>query len=172
MNTMTAHFAIIRDNSSRYNRDQICQVEATKPEQDIDPSARTYSRCGKFTHWEAGKLFISEVLTVELTIIEDHEREIDACNLLISALNKQAHERLEYALEPVRARKTELMQIAYQPKSNIPPDEEYAEDLPDPDDSPMDEEFEAIQDRNVLDELIREDMLQPKSDGCHSNEHT
>lgn len=111
--TMTAHFAIIRDNSSRYNRDTICQVESIIPEHDL--SKGTLSRCNKFRYWESGRLFISDVITVDLPIIEDPEREIDACNMLISTLNAEAHKRLEQALEPVRARKLELMQIAHNP---------------------------------------------------------
>ena len=114
-NTMTKHFAVIRDNSSRYNRDMICQVDELQPNHEFDEKLYTYSRCGKFRYWEPWRIFVSEVKTISIEIIEDPEREIDACNKLIFCLNAQAHERLEHALEPVRARKTELMQISYQP---------------------------------------------------------
>lgn len=114
---MKAHFAIIRDNTRRYNRDSICQLEEIPAGQANACDNLTYSPCGGFAVYEAGKLFMSEILTVDLELIENVEAEIDNCNLLISKAHKEMYDRVEYALEPVKARKTELMQISHQTAS-------------------------------------------------------
>ena len=168
---MKAHFAIIKSLTSRYSNQSIVEVhEAT----DGMPNDRTISPCGRFFTYGVGYMFKSDVVTIELDEIDDFEREIDACDDAIRGLTSAMYKRLETELEVPKARKLELQQLVHMPAVDVTyPEPQKEQDAefeghplfnPDPDDSPMDEEFEAIQDRDMLDELIREDMNQHEAD--------
>lgn len=127
MKTIAGHFAIVKSVTSRYASPGITQVHEFEETDSRD--TKSFSHCGKYYVWGTDYVFLSDIMPLAIEIKESIEDEIAACNRAIIGIRNEAFRHMDMALEVPKARMTELLQLQYIPKSNVPPDSEYAEEL-------------------------------------------
>lgn len=110
---MVRHFAVIEDleYATEHLRYCIEQVQTAESHPKSKPS-----KCGRFAHWSPKTRIISDVIEIELEFTPSTtEEEIEWLEKEVRTKRAESLEQLEKAIDPLKARLTELLAITYQP---------------------------------------------------------